>query len=232
MVSTGRARHSALVVAGVIAAAGISPAASAQRSHPITVQAVQVETPRATTPYPGATVIIEPGWFTRQQQQQQQPQHQEQGQRRERQHAAPRVVYVPVPSGYGYYPQASYYPQTGYGGGVYDTNGRPLSSGYESTATAPYLPSTPDLSGSPYVVIGGGAMVVDFGTSDRRVVPSCAAEAAARTPDGQARTVFYAPAADGLILRAGQRGRVIGTPPAGAPACYGADAYGRVVLDY
>ena len=227
MVSTGRARHSALVVAGVLAAAGISPAASAQRSHPISVQAAQVETPRATTPYPGATVIIEPGWYTRQQH----PQH-EQGHRRERQHAAPLVVYVPVPSGYGYYPQASYYPQTGYGGGgVYDTNGRPLSSGYESAA-ALYLPGTPDLSGSPYVVIGGGAMVVDFGTSDRRVVPSCAAEAAARTPDGQARTVFYAPAVDGLILRAGQRGRVIGTPPAGAPACYGADAYGRVVLDY
>lgn len=226
MVSSGRARHSALVVAGVLASAGLSPAASAQRSHPITVQAAEVETPRTTTPYPGATVIIEPGWYTRQQQQQ------EQGQRREHQHAAPRVVYVPIPSGYGYYPQATYYPQTGYGGGVYDTNGRPLSSGYESTAPAPYLPSTPDLSGSPYVVIGGGAMVVDFGTSDRRVVPSCAAEAAARTPDGQTRTIFYAPAADGLILRAGQRGRVIGTPPAGAPACYGADAYGRVVLDY
>ena len=230
MVSTGRARHSALVVAGVIAAASHAPIASAQRSHPISVQAAPVETPRAPTPYPGATVIIEPGWYTQQQQR---------GQRRERQHGAARVVYVPVPSGYGYYPQtgyypqASYYPQTGYGGGgVYDTNGRPLSSGYESTAPAPYLASTPDLSGSPYVVIGGGAMVVDFGTSDRRVVPSCAAEAAARTPDGQARTVFYAPAADGLILRAGQRGRVIGTPPAGAPTCYAADAYGRVVLDY
>ena len=232
MVSTGRARHSALVVAGVLAAAGISPAASAQRSHPVSVQAAQAETPRPTSPYPGASVIIEPGWYTRQHPQQ------EQGHRHERQHAAPLVVYVPVPSGYGYYPQAryypqgSYYPQTGYGGGVYDTNGRPLSSGYESAASAPYLPGTPDLGGSPYVVIGGGAMVVDFGISDRRVVPSCAAEAAARTPDGQTRTVFYAPAADGLILRAGQRGRVLGTPPAGAPACYGADAYGRVVLDY
>jgi hypothetical protein len=35
-----------------------------------------------------------------------------------------------------------------------------------------------------------------------------------------------------VILRAGSRGRVLGAPPAGARACYSADQYGRMALDY
>jgi hypothetical protein len=54
----------------------------------------------------------------------------------------------------------------------------------------------------------------------------------ASTPDGQPRTLFYRPPAYQLILRAGQRGQVLGRPSAGARVCYKSDAYGRVVLDY
>jgi hypothetical protein len=144
------------------------------------------------------------------------------------------------PGGYGQAPV--YYPSVGYGmggGGVYDTNGRPLSSAYDAQAAAPMTPSgdygggaTPDLSGSPYTVIDGGTMVVDFGNGDRRAVPSCASVEKASTPDGQPRTIFYRPPAYSLVLRAGQRGQVLGRPTAGARVCYTMDAYGRVVLAY
>ena len=34
------------------------------------------------------------------------------------------------------------------------------------------------------------------------------------------------------LLREGQRGRVIGLPPADAKACYTVDAYGRMALEW
>jgi hypothetical protein len=92
--------------------------------------------------------------------------------------------------------------------------------------------AVPDLSGSPYVALEGGVISVDFGNGDRRNVAACAQQAAESTPDGQPRTIFYSPQADGLILRAGSRGQVVGTPPAGAMICYGLDQYGRVALAY
>jgi hypothetical protein len=150
-------------------------------------------------------------------------------QRREEQRFIPPVVFFPVPSyGYGY----------GYPGScvasVCDVNGHPVMRGFDEPE--PYHPMSPaqvpDLSGSPYVALEGGVMFVDFGNGDRRNVPACAQQASASTPDGQPRTIFYTPPADGLILRAGSRGRVIGTPPAGALMCYGLDQYGRVALEY
>jgi hypothetical protein len=117
---------------------------------------------------------------------------------------------------------------------VCDVNGHPVMRGFDEPE--PYRPMSPaqvpDLSGSPYVALEGGVMFVDFGNGDRRNVPACAQQASASTPDGQPRTIFYTPPADGLILRAGSRGRVIGTPQAGALMCYGLDQYGRVALEY
>jgi hypothetical protein len=140
------------------------------------------------------------------------------------------AYYYPNPYAY-----APYYPQYV---GVNDVNGVPLASYFSPTpygapATPPVGPtSVPDLRGSPYVVIESGAMVVDFGNNDRRTVPACAAMAAAETPDGEPRTVFYTPPADGVVLHPGSRGRVLGAPGAGAKACYEVDQYGRMVLDY
>lgn len=147
---------------------------------------------------------------------------------RPQQRFLPPVIYYPVPSyGYGYAP-------TGCGASVCDVNGNPVMRGfddpYQSQMMSPA--SVPDLSGSPYVAIEGGVIFVDFGNGDRRNVPACAQQASASTPDGQPRTIFYTPQPDGLILRAGSRGRVIGTPPAGANMCYGLDQYGRVALAY
>ena len=140
----------------------------------------------------------------------------------------PVVIYYPVPVAYVYVP-------SGCGASVCDVNGNRVMRGFDD----PYeqgeqmSPATvPDLSGSPYVVLDGGVMKVDFGNGDRRTVASCAAQQSAMTPDGQPRTIFYAPAADGLVLRSGQRGNVLGTPPAGAAICYGLDQYGRVTLIY
>jgi hypothetical protein len=151
------------------------------------------------------------------------------GQHRQ-QRFVPPVVYYPVPSygyGYGYVP-------TGCGASVCDVNGNPVMRGFDPPGQDQMLsPATvPDLSGSPYVALEGGVIFVDFGNGDRRNVPTCAQQASASTPDGQPRTIFYTPQADGLILRAGSRGRVIGTPPAGAVMCYGLDQYGRVALSY
>jgi hypothetical protein len=134
---------------------------------------------------------------------------------------------------YAYAPY--YYPQYV---GVNDVNGVPLASyfspaPYGAPAVPPVGPtSVPDLRGSPYVVTDGGAMVVDFGNNDRRTIPACAAMAAAETPDGQPRTVFYTPPADGVVLHPGSRGRVLGAPGAGSKVCYEVDQYGRMVLDY
>jgi hypothetical protein len=231
-----RAAHSALfVIAGALGIVGASSTAVAQGSRPrMGVAADPAPERRPTTPYPGATVTIDPSWYTRQQS------------HRPFRHPMPLLpvgtYYVPAaPSYYGYYPSMGYgyYPPGGgygyypSGGNVYDTNGRPLSS-YDWPAPNQYAPpiGTPDLSGSPYVVLEGGAMAVDFGNGDQRAVPSCTTLLSQGTPDGQPRTVFYQAPGDGLVLRAGQRGRVIGTPAAGARVCYTVDQFGRMVLDY
>lgn len=213
------ARRAALVVA-TLGFGGLASTAAAQRTTPRPALGPRPVPPAPTTPYPGATVTIDPRLYA--------PQF---GHRGRGHHSMVGYGQVPV-----YYPSVGY----GMGGGVYDTNGRPLWSGYEAQAAAP-MPSsggeygggsTPDLSGSPYTVIDGGTMVVDFGNGDRRAVPSCAAVEKAGTPDGQPRTVFYRPPAYALVLRAGQHGQVLGRPTAGARVCYTMDAYGRVVLAY
>lgn len=225
MIGTRRAVRSALVVAGVLGVLAGSFSAGAQRTTPRIGRAGSPPNLRSITPtipYPGATITIEPGWYGLP----------SQGSAR-RYHRSPRVVYVPVPGGYGSYSQEGY----GQGSGtVYDSFGRPLYAGYDEMSGGahanPAAPiGTPDLSGSPYAAVGGGVMVVDFGNNDRRAVPSCAAQTSAQSPDGQARTIFFRPEY-GVVLRAGQRGRVIGTPAAGARVCYTLDQYGRMALDY
>jgi hypothetical protein len=216
MSSISLAGRSVLVVAGMLALASVPSAASAQRANPRPALGPPPTPPAPTTPYPGATVTIDPRWYGYQPVPRPVRRHQQQS-----------AYYVPVPS----YP---YYPASGYGGGVYDTNGRPLFSGFDAPAPvqSDYPAATPDLSGSPYAVIDGGTMIVDFGNGDRRAVASCAVVEQASTPDGQPRTLFYRPPAYGLVLRPGQRGQVLGRPTAGARVCYTNDRYGRVVLDY
>jgi hypothetical protein len=111
-------------------------------------------------------------------------------------------------------------------------NGRPLSASLEPEAPPEGLSYTPDLSGSAYTVSNEGMMVVDFQSGQRRAFPSCAGQTAAVDPQGRPRTVFYQPTDYWMVLRPGQRGRVQGTPPAGATACYAVDAVGKVVLRY
>lgn len=215
------ARRAALAVIAAVGVVGISSPLVAQRTTPRPALGPRPVPPAPTTPYPGATVTIDPRVYA--------PRG---GVRRDRGYRSQ--------STYGQLPV--YYPTAGYGvggGGVYDTNGRPLWSAYDAQAAAPMVSSgeygggaTPDLSGSPYTVIDGGTMVVDFGNGDRRAVPSCASVEQAGTPDGQPRTIFYRPPAYALVLRAGQRGQVLGRPTAGARVCYTMDAYGRVVLAY
>jgi hypothetical protein len=219
MIEIGLARRAALVVAaGTVLGVVATPVAHAQRATPRPGYAAPAPPPPApATPYPGATIIVDPRGYG--------------SQRAYDNRYPPRRHQRPAYS-------QSYFPALEYGSGggtVYDTNGRPLYAGYETAASAPASPEypmhgTPDLSGSPYVVIDGGAMVVDFGNNDRRVAPSCAAQATEATPDGRARTVFYRPQVAGLVLRGGQRGRVLGLPPAGARLCYSSDQYGRMVL--
>ena len=235
MSRTTRRSHRMLVVASAFAiVAAASPAFGQEGRAPRIARAGQpAPPPPSATPYPGASVTIDPQWYEYQR---------SASEPRYRHRPEPPVVYyVPVPTGYPYYQS---YPS---GGGVYDTNGRPLSSGFDAPVWAPQsqygqggaaAPAytapgyTPDVSGSPYVVIDGGAMVVDFGDGDRRAIPSCFALASERAPDGKARTLFYRPPVDGLVFRAGQRGQVIGRPAVGLNACYTADGYGRIVLDY
>ena len=210
-------RTSLGVLAGTM---GIVGSAGAQRSQPRVGYAAPPPPPppQMTTPYPGATVTIDPRLY------QSRPVRPP-----SRRHEQPtRVVYV-LPYDAGYYPSSSYGVGT-----VTDANGRPLSAGMDAPPPAGdgYGFGTPDLTGSPYVAIEGGAMVVDFGNGDTRTIPSCAAQASALTPDGQSRTIFYRPGSEGVILRAGQRGRVQGMPAAGARVCYTTDAYGRMALAY
>lgn len=224
------ARHAALTVAAAVAVCGASSTAAAQRTTPRPALGPNPTPARPSTPYPGATVYVDQWAYTHQP-----------GVRPIRRHRNQ--------NNFGNGAQAPiYYPVEAYGsaGGVYDTNGRPLWAGYEAQAqgvTQPMAPAapqgdggfpggTPDLSGSPYTVIEGGTMIVNFGNGDRRAVPSCGAVEKASTPDGQPRTVFYRPPAYTLVLRAGQQGQVLGRPAAGARVCYTMDTYGRTVLSY
>lgn len=213
------ARRAALVVAAALGVGGIASTAAAQRTTPRPALGPRPVPPAPTSPYPGATVIVDPRVFL----------GQEPRFRRRGHHNLGAFAQSPV-----YYPTGGY----GGGGGVYDTNGRPLWSGNDAPPAAPMAPpneyagTTPDLRGSPYSVIEGGTMVVDFGNGDRRAVPSCASVEKASTPDGQPRTVFYRPPAYALVLRAGQRGQVLGRPAAGAKVCYTTDSFGREVLAY
>lgn len=213
-------------IAGVLGVAAMTSDAGAQRKPRIaTAAAPPPPPPQMTVPYPGATVTVDPQlyqlWY-RQNLPQRNQQHRPPNQR-----VSPPVYYVPVP-----YPAYSSYPS--YGGGVTDANGRPLY--IETPPPTPYEGGgyglgTPDLTGTPYVVDQAGRMIVDFG-SGVRTIPSCAAESAERAPDGQPRTIFYQPGSGGVVLRQGQRGRVVGVPPADAKACYTVDAYGRMAMDW
>jgi hypothetical protein len=182
--------------------------------------------PQMTVPYPGATVTVDPQlyqlWY-----QQRFPQRYPQ-QRRLHDRGVSPGYYPQVQASYPVYP---YYPSIS--GGVTDANGRPL---YIENDPSPYQGGyglgTPDLGGAPYVAGANGTMAVDFGNGDTRTVPSCAAQSAERAPNGQPRTIFYQPGSGGVILREGQRGRVLGTPPAGANVCYTTDRYGRMALDW
>lgn len=206
-----------IVLAALVAVATPSVAVAQQAGRPATA-APQPERGQSARQYPG----VRTGG----------------GERRPSQYRnsrqSPRVVYVPVPVSIDYYGSPHGY------GNVYDANGRPLADqheraeAYATTAhsTLSFQAYTPDLSGSPYVVLGGGAMVVDFGEGRRITVPSCAATSAAGTPDNQPRTVFYRPPSDGIVFRAGHTGRVRGSPPGGASVCYASDAYGRTELRY
>jgi len=223
-------RFMTVALAGMLGVAAMTSDASAQRKPRIATAARPAPAPpQMTVPYPGATVTVDPQlyqlWY-----QQQYGRRYPQGpmpQHRPSRDRNTSPVYAPYPVQYPAYPA---YPS--YGGGVTDANGRPL---YIETAPEPaqggYGLGTPDLSGTPYVVDGHSRMVVDFGTG-RREIPSCAAESAERAPDGKPRTIFYQPAAGGVVLREGQRGRVVGVPPADAKACYTVDAYGRMALDW
>lgn len=158
------------------------------------------------------------------------------GRRQRQQSGGSTVIVVPAPGIYGYgysygYAPGAYYPSNSYGG-VYDANGRPLSTSLEPAPSTGGYGYTPDLSGAPYEVTNEGMMVVDFDGGERRAFPSCAAQTDSRDPDGRPRTVFYQPSDYWMVLRPGQRGRVQGTPPAGTTACYAIDSVGRVVLRY
>jgi len=217
-----------MAIAAALGIAVVAAPATAQHKPRIgTAARPAPQPPQMTVPYPGATVTVDPQlyqlWYQqnfpqRFPQNQRAPQH---GRARDRGFNASVPVAYPV---YEYYPTY---------GGVTDANGRPL---YIENDPSPYQGGyglgTPDLSGSPYVAGANGAMVVDFGNGDSRTVPSCAAQSAERAPNGQPRTIFYQPASGGVILREGQRGRVLGLPPAGAKVCYTTDGYGRMALDW
>jgi hypothetical protein len=224
--------HVAVIVAGLLGVSGVSTTADAQRyqrnepraSQPARAYTAPPRSVRADQSHPRIGIAIEPRPSVDQRSvsklnrdQRVSPRH------RFGRVSAPAIVYyMTAPSG-GYE-----------GGGVYDTDGRPLYAAYEmEVARQSVSPmSLPDLTGSSYVVTDGGAMVVDFGDGYRRTVPSCATVAAAGTPDGHPRTIFYQGPSDGIILRAGSTGRVRGTPAGSANVCYAADAYGRTELRY
>lgn len=214
-------------LAGVIGVAAIASVAGAQHKPRIGTAARPAPAPpQMTVPYPGATVTVDPQLYQLWYRQNLRPRNPLPQHRPPFNRGVPQVYYVPYPV-YSPYPS---YPS--YGGGVTDANGRPL---YIETPPAPseggYGLGTPDLSGTAYVVDQESRMVVDFGNGVR-TIPSCAVEAADHAPDGRPRTIFYQPTPGSVVLRQGQRGRVIGVPPAGAKACYMLDQYGRMALDW
>jgi hypothetical protein len=239
MSGTGRAiRAAVIILAGALGITGASSAAGAQIRRQPAAQAAQPTPPRPQPQHRVAPVVVGSGAYGARPRiaYGASPVPQLQGpyrQYRRQQRFLPPVVYYPVPSyGYGY--GGGYENVYSCGSSVCDVNGNPVMRGFDD----PYQNQTmspaavPDLSGSPYVGLQGGVISVDFGNGDVRNVPSCAQQSSASTPDGQPRTIFYTPQQDGLILRAGSRGRVIGSPPAGASMCYGLDQYGRVALVY
>jgi hypothetical protein len=222
MCNSIRATRSALMlVASAVALVAVASGAAAQRTHPRSGVLVDPRPVPPTVPYPGTSVTIEPRRTTHRWLMPRYPVGSNTGN--------PVILY---PAGYAYPVGAYGYPVSNYGG-AYDVNGRPLSIGFDAGPSAGAVPSyTPDLSGSPYVVIEGGAMMADMPNGERRTFPSCSAQVASRDPDGRPRTVFYAGDVEGVVLREGQRGRVQGTPAAGARACYTIDSVGRVALSY
>jgi hypothetical protein len=245
MTRSTRGAYVAIAAASVLALAGFAPQAGAQRGLRIGVAAPPPPAP------PAGQGVGYPGYY----QQQQPPQRAPRDPRwqspgwnggHDGYHQRPRrsgttVIYVPVPADYGYgYPPAVY-PSNGYYGqgyyvprsytGVTDANGRPLTESLEPAPSESYG-YTPDRSGSPYTVTDESMMVVDFQSGERRAFPSCAYQEQAHDPQGRPRTIFYQPQDYWMVLRPGQRGRVLGTPPAGVQACYAVDQVGRVVLRY
>ena len=217
-------RFTTAAMTGLVGVVALACVASAQQKPRIgRAASPPPPPPQMTVPYPGATVTVDPQLYQLWYQQNQPQRNPLPHHRPPYDRGAPPVYYVPYPV----YPS---YPS--YGGGVTDANGRPL---YSETAPPPaeggYGLGTPDFSGTPYVVDQDGRMVVDFGHGVR-TISSCAAESAERAPDGKPRTIFYQPASGGVILRQGQRGRVIGVPPDGAKACYTVDGYGRMAVDW
>jgi hypothetical protein len=237
-----RGAHVALAAATVLALAGVAPEAGAQQRG----LRIGVAAPPPPAPPAGQGVGL-PGYYTQQQQPPRDPRWQSQGwneNQRGHQHqrrSGTTVVYVPVPADYGYgYPPAVY-PSNGYYApgyyaprsytGVTDANGRPLTESLEPAPSESYG-YTPDRSGSPYTVTDESMMVVEFQSGERRAFPACAWQEQAHDPQGRPRTIFYQPQDYMLVLRPGQRGRVLGTPAAGVQACYAIDQGGRVVLRY
>lgn len=212
-----------------VAAAGLvvgaATVAEAQRSQPRPGLGAPEPPPSAPTiPYPGANVTFDPRLSVV-------PRQGVRHRALPRRSSAPVVVYVvPVPVGGGYHDDGYGYGVAPARGGVYDTNGRPMSSvGFDAAPALDAAPSyTPDLSGSPFVIVEGSAMLVSFPTGERRTFPACAQE----DPDGRPRTIFYQGGPSGVVLRLGQRGRVLGIPATGVRACYAVDAWGRTVLEY
>jgi hypothetical protein len=245
MKGINRAARAAIIVAGAFAVAGAASVAQAQHTPPRT--ATGTLAPRSGTPdhgYPGRVDQRErpgPGWDGRYQ--------------RNRNPGGTTVIYLPADGDNGYYPQQPgiVYPQGGvysapgvyssqvvlgqavYGpsgngmGLLVDASGRPVAPSYGVVGGAGY---TPDLSGTPYVVVADGMMLADMPNGEQRSFASCAVQSAQRDPGGKPRTIFYSPSAYGLVLREGQQGRVQGTPPAATKACYGIDQFGRVALLY
>ena len=207
-----------LALLGAASLAGASPLL-AQRLTPRAGVAVDPPPRTPVIPYPGANVTIDPRW------------HGGPDGHFRRQRVVggvPSVVYV-VP-----------YPVTGdYGSpGVTDSFGQPFSSFYSGGAGVGAGPAvdaapsyTPDFTGLPYLVVEDGAMLVDLPTGERRSIPPCATRSPTRDPAGRPRTVFYTGETDGVVLRAGQRGRVQGAAPAARErSCYTTDSRGRLAL--
>jgi hypothetical protein len=240
MTRSTRGAYVALAAATVLALGGFAPEAVAQQRG----LRIGVAAPPPQAPPAGQGVGL-PGYY--QQQPPRDPRWQSPGRTGNhgdyghRRRSGTAVIYVPVPADYGYgyppvvYPSNAYYGQGYYVPrsytGVTDANGRPLTESLQPAPSESYG-YTPDRSGSPYTVTDESMMVVDFPSGERRAFPSCAWQEQSHDPQGRPRTIFYQPQDYWMVLRPGQRGRVLGTPPAGAQACYAVDQVGRVVLRY